>query len=77
MILQIPNRKLFSAPSLKRWDTIPKSMQAKLLGNVWCGACSKQVYIIVESGKIKNNDLILTGQCAECGGPVARLVEGD
>jgi hypothetical protein len=66
-----------SAESAKRWDKIPTSTQAKLLGNVWCGACSKVVYILVESGKIKNNDLILTGRCADCGGSVGRLVEGD
>jgi hypothetical protein len=77
MIIQIPNRNLFTAPALKRWDKIPASMQAKLLGSVWCSACSKAVYIIVESGKIKNNNLILTGRCADCGGQVARLIEGD
>jgi hypothetical protein len=77
MIVQIPNRNLFTASALKRWDTIPKSIQVKLLGSVWCGACSKTVYIIVESGRIEKNDLILSGRCAECGGPVARLVEGD
>jgi hypothetical protein len=77
MTIHIPNPNIFSAPALKRWDKIPPSMQAKLLGNVWCGACSKTVYILVESGRIKNIDLILTGRCADCGGPVSRLVEGD
>ena len=77
MIIKIPNRNLFSAPALKRWDKIPSSIQAKLLGNIWCGACSKAVYILVESGRIKNNDLILTGRCADCGGRVGRLIEGD
>jgi hypothetical protein len=77
MIMQIPNRNLFSPPALKRWDKIPPSMQAKLLGNVWCSACSKAVSILVESGRIKNNDLILSGRCADCEGPVARLIEGD
>jgi hypothetical protein len=65
------------APALKRWDEIPPSIQAKLLGNVWCGICSKTVHIIVESGSIKNKDLIITGRYADCGGPVARLIEGD
>jgi hypothetical protein len=77
MIIQIPNRNLFTAPARKRWDKIPTSTQAKLLGNVWCGACSKAVYIVVESGRIKNSDLILSGRCADCGGTVARLVERD
>jgi len=77
MIKQIPNRNLFSAPARKRWDKIPPSKQTKLLGNVWCGACSKTVYILVESGRIRKNDLILTGQCADCGGRVARLIEGE
>ena len=75
--MQIPNRNLFSASALKLWDKIPISMQAKLLGNVWCGACSKTVYIIVESGRIEKNNLILSGRCADCGGSVGRLVEGD
>jgi hypothetical protein len=74
--MQIPNRNLFTAPAHKRWDELTPSTQAKLLGNVWCGACTKAVYILVESGRIENNDLILTGQCADCGGPVARLREG-
>jgi len=73
----IPNRSAFTAPALKRWDVLTPSTQAKLLGNVWCGACTKAVYILVESGRIENNDLILTGRCADCGGQVARLIEGE
>jgi hypothetical protein len=75
--MQIPKHSIFSAPALKRWDELTPLIQAKLLGNVWCGACSKAVHILVESGRIEKKNLILTGRCADCGGRVARLVEGD
>lgn len=77
MIKHIPDRSLFTPAALRRWDAIEPSIQGKLLGNVWCSACRKAVYINIESAGIERKDLILTGTCAECGGPVARLIEGE
>jgi hypothetical protein len=77
MITQVQKRSVFSAPALKRWDELSPSIQAKLLGNVWCGACGKAVHILIESGRIERNNLILIGQCTDCGGRVTRLVEGE
>lgn len=49
----------------------------KLFGNVWCGSCRKVVYINIKSARIEREDLIPCGACAECGGLVARLIEGE
>ena len=75
MTASIPDKNCFSAAALSRWDQLGSKTQALLLGNVWCGACRTSVHIIVESGRIEKSDLILTGRCADCGGPVARLIE--
>jgi len=75
--MQIPDRSVFSAQALKRWDELGSETQARLLGNVWCGTCLKPVHIIVTSARIEKKDLILNGQCAECRGNVARLIEGE
>ncbi len=77
MLTQTPNRSVFTQAALKRWDELDSATQAALLGNVWCGTCSKAVHIFVQSGRIENKDLILTGRCAHCGDDVARLVEGE
>jgi hypothetical protein len=77
MLKKIPDRSLFTPAALKRWDAIDPSIQDRLLHHVWCGSCRKAVYINIESARIERKDLILTGTCAECGGPVARLIEGE
>jgi len=77
MVMHVPDRNCFSPGALKRWDQLGLQIQAKLLGNVWCGACRKTVHIIVESGKVERKDLILSGRCAECAGSVARLIEAE
>ena len=77
MNMHVPERTCFSVAALKRWDQLGSQIQAKLLGNVWCGTCRKTVCIIVESGRIEKKDLILSGRCAECGGRVARLIEAE
>jgi hypothetical protein len=77
MMMRVPDRSCFSPAALKRWDELGSSTQAKLLGNVWCGACRKAVHISVESARVERGNLILTGRCAECEGNVARLIEGE
>jgi hypothetical protein len=65
----------FSPAARRRWESIPPDARERLLYNVWCGACRHEVTITNFSGKLKEGDLLLTGQCAECKGEVARLVE--
>lgn len=77
MIKHLPDRNCFSAAALKRWDRLSPQIKAMLLGNVWCRACGTEVSIIVESGRIEKKDLIMSGRCATCGGPVARLIESE
>ncbi len=75
--MHVPDRSRFTKAALERWDELGTEWQARLLGNVWCGSCGTMVYIIVESARIEKKDLILSGRCAECGGEVGRLVEGE
>jgi hypothetical protein len=77
MIKQIPDRSRFTPAALKRWDEIDPLNQGKILGNVLCSTCRKAVYINIESARIERKDLILSGTCTVCGGPVVRLLEGE
>lgn len=77
MIMEIPNRSVFTPAALKRWDEIDLTMQGNLLGNVWCGNCRKAVHILVRSANIEDGNLILRGLCAQCNKDVARLIEKD
>jgi hypothetical protein len=65
----------FSKPASKLWNAIPADMKRKLLANVYCGHCRGAVSIINVAGAVKGGDLALNGNCAVCGGDVARLIE--
>jgi len=65
----------FSKEAKKRWGRVPKSAQAQILQNVFCVKCADSVPIILESAKMKRDDLILRGKCKVCGHEVCRLVE--
>ena len=47
-----------------------------MLSNVWCGQCRHETTITNFTGTLKGGDLLLVGQCAECQGNVARVIEG-
>jgi hypothetical protein len=66
----------FTNPARQRWESIPADTRQRLLSNVWCGRCRHEVTITHFSGAIKGRDLLLVGQCAECHGDVARVIEG-
>jgi hypothetical protein len=66
----------FTKPARLHWLSIPADFRKRLLSNVWCVRCSRQTTITNFSGVIKGGDLLLQGQCAECQGDVARLIEG-
>jgi hypothetical protein len=67
----------FSKLARQRWESIPVDIRMQLLSNVWCGQCSDDVTITEFSGAIRGNDLLLVGQCAECHGNVARVIEAE
>lgn len=66
----------FSPVARQRWESIPADIRQRLLANVWCGQCRREVTITNFSGVMKGRDLLLVGKCAECHGDVARVVEG-
>lgn len=66
----------FTQPARQRWESIPADIRQRLLSNVWCGHCSHETTITNFNGAIKGCDLLLVGQCAECHGEVARVIEG-
>ncbi len=66
----------FTHQAAQFWAKVPSAFQAKLLSNVYCGKCRGAVKIVGYAGRVEKGDLILQGQCATCGGEVARLVEG-
>lgn len=65
----------FTAPAAKLWAKMPTDVRKLYLSNVWCGKCRHEVTITNFSGTVKGGDLLLVGQCAECHGDVARLIE--
>ena len=68
----IPN---FTPPAAKLWATIPDDTKKFLLSHVWCCRCRHSVTIKNFTGVVKAGDLLLVGQCSECHGDVARLIE--
>lgn len=66
----------FSPPARQRWESIPADIRERLLANVWCGHCRREVIITNFTGSMKGSDLLLLGKCAVCRGDVARVIEG-
>ncbi|MFB1083167.1 hypothetical protein [Jeotgalibacillus sp. JSM ZJ347] len=59
----------------RKWLSITEQTRKMLIGNVCCGQCLDAVTIkdvIIASDPI---DVVLEGKCADCGHPVARVVE--
>jgi hypothetical protein len=65
----------FTPEARALWQAIPPDKQELLLSTVWCGQCAEMTTITEFSGREEQGDLVLTGICAACGGPVARLIE--
>lgn len=65
----------FTAPAAKLWANIPADYKRLLLANVWCGECRHEVTIKNFTGVVRSGELLLVGECAECHGNVARLIE--
>lgn len=65
----------FTKPARRRWESIPAHVRQRLLSNVWCGHCRREVTITDISGTMKGRDLLLVGRCADCRSEVARVIE--
>lgn len=65
----------FTDAAAKLWASISADHKKLLLSNVWCGNCRHEVTITNFTGAVKSGDLLLVGQCAECHGDVARVIE--
>jgi hypothetical protein len=75
--MSIESLPSFTPDARKRWESIPAEIRQRLLTNVWCGQCRREVTITNFSGTLKGEDLLLKGKCSECHGDVARMIEGD
>jgi|APGre2960657404_1045060.scaffolds.fasta_scaffold64329_1 uncharacterized CHY-type Zn-finger protein len=65
----------FTPQAAKLWHTLTEESKLILLTHVICSKCRHVVTIKNYSGTVVAGDLLLSGQCAECNGDVARLVE--
>ena len=74
-IITIESIPKFTAPAAKFWAKMPKDVRKLYLSNVWCGKCRHEVTITNFSGTVRGGNLLLVGQCAECHGDVARVIE--
>ena len=77
----VPTGGVESSPNFtnlarQRWESIPADIRQRLLSNVWCAHCSHKTTITNFTGTLKGGDLLLVGQCPECQGEVARVIEG-
>lgn len=60
--------------AVQKWSKIPKEIQDKLLGNIFCGKCGVTT-IIDYSMTDDKYGILLEGKCNQCRGLVARLIE--
>ena len=73
--MSIESAPEFTPQAAKLWDTLTEESKLILLTHVICSRCRHVVTIKNYSGTVVAGDLLLSGQCAECHGNVARLVE--
>ena len=73
--MSIESAPEFTPQAATLWDTLTEESKLILLTHVICSKCRHVVTIKNYSGTVVAGDLLLAGQCAECHGNVARLVE--
>lgn len=62
--------------ALKKWSSIPKEYQLRLINNVFCSKCG--VTTIVDYSITSDKyGILLKGRCKICGKDVARLIEDE
>ena len=64
-----------SKEALALWQALPAETRRMILGNIWCGQCSKVVTLSDYSVEL-HGEVVLKGFCGVCGHKVARVVEG-
>ncbi len=58
----------------KKWRSLPKEFQKRILSNVFCFKCGETT-IVDYSVKDDNLGIILEGKCQQCDSNVARFIE--
>lgn len=61
------------------WREIPEPIQESLIKNVFCRSCQGSVHIVnftVEMAEAAR-DIVLQGECEQCGNRVARYIESE
>ena len=69
------NEGKFSDRAAFLWATIPAEAREGILKAVFCVKCRGSVEIVRFTGVEKKGDVILKGECANCGHGVVRVVE--
>ena len=67
----------FTPQAAKLWAELTPEIKNLLLFNVWCTKCRHEVKIKNYTGAVGGGDLLLVGQCSECFGDVARVIESE
>lgn len=61
------------------WREIPEPIQEQLIENIFCRSCRgsvRIVHFIVEMADAER-DIVLQGECEQCGNEVARYIESE
>lgn len=58
-----------------RWRSIPADIQQKILGCVWCGKCAQGQPISDWKLTVREDVVVIDGNCSVCSGPCARVIE--
>jgi hypothetical protein len=57
------------------WRSLSPDLQRGILGAVWCGECSTSREMVDFKLLVRNDMVVLEGNCATCGGPCVRVIE--
>jgi hypothetical protein len=57
------------------WHSLPPEHRLRVLNNVWCVSCSRGGGMKLTGARLSGGDLVLIGECLQCGGEVRRVVE--
>ena len=58
----------------KAWHKIPESFRPGLLTHIWCDKCTGFSAIADFKGKVAGRELVLCGDCVNCGCEITRPV---
>ena len=69
------SKQKFTTEAALLWGGIPVEVQKRILKKAFCAKCDVFVEIVNYYGTVENGDLVLEGDCANCGHAAARVVE--